>query len=209
MITPWSSGASIGSASRAALRVLAHGVDLAEASADPEQIATIGRVYVDALERHRLTPTEVREGDAFEKLLAELGRPTAGASNTADAYRATFGPAVAKLAAYMGRPLMPWQRLRGRRGARGRRGRPVLLQARDRHRAPPVGQDDPVSVPSWIAPGVDVPRARVWFTQQSAKDAVDWLMNEHWPLLSAARLRGQACAVWPARSMSGGTARPG
>jgi phage terminase large subunit-like protein len=29
-----------------------------------------------------------------------------------------------------------------------------------------------------------VPRGRVWFTMQSAKDAVDWLTNEFWPLLS-------------------------
>ena len=29
-----------------------------------------------------------------------------------------------------------------------------------------------------------VPRGRVWFTQQSGKDAVDWLINEHWPLLA-------------------------
>lgn len=29
-----------------------------------------------------------------------------------------------------------------------------------------------------------IPRARVWFTQQSGKDAVDWLINEHWPLLA-------------------------
>src|SRR5215471_415319 len=27
-------------------------------------------------------------------------------------------------------------------------------------------------------------RARVWFTMQSQKDAVDWLVNEHWPLLA-------------------------
>jgi hypothetical protein len=30
-----------------------------------------------------------------------------------------------------------------------------------------------------------VPRARCWFTQQSGKHAVDWLINEHWPLLAA------------------------
>jgi len=29
-----------------------------------------------------------------------------------------------------------------------------------------------------------VPRARCWFTQQSGKHAVDWLINEHWPLLA-------------------------
>jgi hypothetical protein len=28
------------------------------------------------------------------------------------------------------------------------------------------------------------PRGRVWFTQQSGKHAVDWLINEHWPLLA-------------------------
>jgi phage terminase large subunit-like protein len=28
------------------------------------------------------------------------------------------------------------------------------------------------------------PRARVWFTMQSGKDAVDWLINEHWPVLA-------------------------
>jgi hypothetical protein len=29
-----------------------------------------------------------------------------------------------------------------------------------------------------------VPGARCWFTQQSGKHAVDWLINEHWPLLA-------------------------
>ena len=29
-----------------------------------------------------------------------------------------------------------------------------------------------------------IPRGRVWFTQQTQKDAVDWLINEHWPLLA-------------------------
>lgn len=28
------------------------------------------------------------------------------------------------------------------------------------------------------------PRARVWFTMQSGKDAVDWLINEHWPIVA-------------------------
>jgi hypothetical protein len=31
--------------------------------------------------------------------------------------------------------------------------------------------------------GLLVKRARVWFTMQTGKDAVDWLVNEHWPLL--------------------------
>jgi hypothetical protein len=29
-----------------------------------------------------------------------------------------------------------------------------------------------------------IPRARVWFTMQSGKDAVDWLLNEHWPIVA-------------------------
>jgi hypothetical protein len=52
---------------------------------------------------------------------------------------------------------------------------------------------------------------RVWFTQQSQKDAVDWLLNEHWPMLSpfhaVARLRraaGSEHVGWP----SGGLVRP-
>jgi hypothetical protein len=32
--------------------------------------------------------------------------------------------------------------------------------------------------------GLILPKARVWFTFQSQKDAVDWLTNEYWPLLS-------------------------
>jgi phage terminase large subunit-like protein len=29
-----------------------------------------------------------------------------------------------------------------------------------------------------------IPNARAWFTMQTQKDAVDWLTNEHWPLLA-------------------------
>ena len=29
-----------------------------------------------------------------------------------------------------------------------------------------------------------IPNGRVWFTMQTQKDAVDWLINEHWPLLA-------------------------
>ena len=57
-----------------------------------------------------------------------------------------------------------------------------------------------------------VPRARVWFTMQTAKDAVDWLTNEHWPLLgpfgnyaSLRRMAGSEHVRW--RS-SGGLVRP-
>jgi hypothetical protein len=52
---------------------------------------------------------------------------------------------------------------------------------------------------------------RVWFTFQSQKDAVDWLLNEHWPILApfhgVCRLRraaGSEHVLWP----SGGLVRP-
>jgi hypothetical protein len=56
------------------------------------------------------------------------------------------------------------------------------------------------------------PRARVWFTMQTAKDAVDWLTNEHWPLLgpygnavSIRRMAGSEHVKW---RTSGGLVRP-
>jgi hypothetical protein len=57
-----------------------------------------------------------------------------------------------------------------------------------------------------------IPRARVWFTMQSAKDAVDWLINEHWPLVAPfgahvalRRMAGSEHIRWRA---SGGLIRP-
>lgn len=56
------------------------------------------------------------------------------------------------------------------------------------------------------------PRGRVWFTMQTAKDAVDWLTNEHWPLLgpfgnlaSIRRMAGSEHIRW---RTSGGLVRP-
>jgi hypothetical protein len=55
------------------------------------------------------------------------------------------------------------------------------------------------------------PRGRVWFTQQSGKDAVDWLLNEHLPMLAGLaqfvhvrRAAGSEHIRWP----SGGMVRP-
>jgi hypothetical protein len=56
------------------------------------------------------------------------------------------------------------------------------------------------------------PRARVWFTMQTAKDAVDWLTNEHWPLLgpfgNATALRRMAGSEHVRWNSSGGLVRP-
>jgi phage terminase large subunit-like protein len=56
------------------------------------------------------------------------------------------------------------------------------------------------------------PKARVWFTMQTGKDAVDWLINEHWPQLSPlgdlVHLRRQAGSEHVRWNMSGGLLRP-
>jgi hypothetical protein len=57
-----------------------------------------------------------------------------------------------------------------------------------------------------------IPRGRVWFTMQSAKDAVDWLTNEFWPLLSPlggeVRLRRMAGSENVRWARSAGLIRP-
>jgi hypothetical protein len=59
---------------------------------------------------------------------------------------------------------------------------------------------------------ITLPRARCWFTAQSGRDAVDWFLNEHEPLLARLggvyrfrRANGSEAVRWPA---SGGMVRP-
>lgn len=73
----------IGAAARAALRVQAHAVDLAEASGDAGAISTATHVYLELRHAEGLRPVDVQPADTFAALLAELGRPGAGASDTA------------------------------------------------------------------------------------------------------------------------------
>ena len=57
-----------------------------------------------------------------------------------------------------------------------------------------------------------IPRGRIWFTMQSAKDAVDWLTNEFWPVLSPlgaeVRLRRMAGSENVRWQRSAGLIRP-
>lgn len=110
--------------------------------------------------------------------------------------RLTFGGAAGRLAAAIGRPLMPWQQY-------------VLDVALE------IDEDGRfvyslvlVTVPRQSGKtttfgvvldhrAIVTPAARCWFTMQTAKDAVDWLTNEHWPLLSPF---GDACSL---RRMAG------
>jgi hypothetical protein len=72
-------------AARAALRAQAHAVDMAEAAKDPETLSTASRVYLELRHAEGLgPPAPVAEVDAFDRLLAELGRTPAGPRNTPD-----------------------------------------------------------------------------------------------------------------------------
>lgn len=57
-----------------------------------------------------------------------------------------------------------------------------------------------------------IPNARAWFTMQTQKDAVDWLTNEHWPLLAqfgdAVQLRRMAGSEHIRWNPSNGLIRP-
>jgi hypothetical protein len=70
-------------AARSALRALAHGLDLAETSGDPDLIATAGRAYFDALTTNGLTTSGSRPVDAFDQLMADISRAGSGASDPA------------------------------------------------------------------------------------------------------------------------------
>ena len=118
---------------------------------------------------------------------------------------------MGRLSEAMGRPFMPWQQ----------HVVDVALEVDDAGRF--VYSLVVVTVPrqsgkSTMAGAVmdhravATPRGRVWFTMQTQKDAVDWLTNEHWPLLapfgnlcSLRRMAGSEHVKW---RTSGGLVRP-
>jgi hypothetical protein len=69
---------------RAALRVQAHAVDLAEVVGDPDLISRANATYLDLRQAAGLTSAGVKPVDAFDQLLAELAQPAAGVSNPPD-----------------------------------------------------------------------------------------------------------------------------
>jgi hypothetical protein len=72
-------------AARAALRAQARAIDVAEAKADPDAVSTANRVYLEMRHAEGLGPPIAEsEGDVFERLLADLGRPTADPSDRPD-----------------------------------------------------------------------------------------------------------------------------
>ena len=118
---------------------------------------------------------------------------------------------MGKLAAAMGKPFMPWQQYTADVGLEvdddGRfcyklvvatvprqSGKTTFFGAVLDHRA------------------LTTPKARCWYTMQTQKDAVDWLTNEHWPLLApfgdAVHLRRMAGSEHIRWRPSGGLVRP-
>jgi hypothetical protein len=118
---------------------------------------------------------------------------------------------VARLAAAMGRPLMPWQRQVADTAlevdAAGHFVYPLVVVTVPRQ----SGKTVTYSVVGQHR-ALTMPRARVWFCMQTGEDARDWFLNEHLPLmtpfdaqLQVRRSNGSEHTRW---RYSGGTFRP-
>jgi hypothetical protein len=76
--------ADIRKTERAALRVQAHAVDLAEASGDPEIMTHANDGYLRLRAAAGLTTGGAKPVDAFDEILASLARPAADAGHVPD-----------------------------------------------------------------------------------------------------------------------------
>lgn len=118
---------------------------------------------------------------------------------------------MAALSEAMGKPLMPWQRYVADVGLEldddGKFAYSLVLVTVPRQSGKTTLFGGVMSQRALVTPS-----ARVWFTMQTAKDAVDWLTNEHWPLLSkfgnAAALRRMAGSEHVKWRQSEGLVRP-
>jgi len=115
------------------------------------------------------------------------------------------------MAAALGRPFMPWQSYVA----------DVALEVDERGRFVYKAVD--ITVPRQSGKttldgaamshrALVIPAGRCWFTMQSGKDAVDWLLNEFWPLLAPlgaeVKLRRMAGSEHIQWRRSGGLIRP-
>jgi len=114
---------------------------------------------------------------------------------------------VANLARLVGRPLMPWQRhvadVALEVGPDGRFAYRTVIVTVPR-------QSGKTTVFGMVMEqrALRTTRGRVWFTQQSGKDAVDWLLNEHVPMMAplaalftVRRAAGSVHIRWPTGSL--------
>jgi hypothetical protein len=70
-------------AERAALRAQARAVDVAEVKRDSDGVTRANAVYLQLRAAAGLSAKGERQGDAWDKVLAEAMRPTPGTSDTA------------------------------------------------------------------------------------------------------------------------------
>lgn len=108
-------------------------------------------------------------------------RPLWGTPRTPD--RPTYGPAVARLAEKLGRPMMPHQRyisdVAGEVLPDGRMAYPIVVLLMPRR-----GGKTATLLPTYLQRCAAIPRARCWYTAQTGGDAGDTLRQEWVELLN-------------------------
>lgn len=115
----------------------------------------------------------------------------------------TYAPRVASLARKMGRPLLPWQRQTLDVALEYDPATGVLVHGDVVALAPRQAGKTTLLAPLLHHTALARPNARVYFTAQTGKDAHDWFINEHLPMLEpfaayikASRSAGQASVRW-------------
>src|SRR5215831_12606126 len=124
--------------------------------------------------------------------------------------RLTFGPAVGALARFFGLPLMGWQQYVADVGLEVNADGLFVYKIVD---IAVPRQSGKTTLFGFVMDhrALTVRLGRVWFTMQNAKDAVDWLLNEHVPVIEGVgaeatfrRAQGSEAIRW---KRSGGTVR--
>lgn len=115
----------------------------------------------------------------------------------------TYGGRVAKMAGAMGRPFMPWQRQVCDVALEYDPHTRILRHPDVTCLVPRQAGKTTLTAPLMHTVALIRSSARVWFTAQTGKDAHDWFINEHLPLLApfegrfkASRSQGQAAVKW-------------
>lgn len=103
--------------------------------------------------------------------------------------RPTYGPAVAGVAAQLGRPLMPWQRMVADVSGEvdpdtGRMAYPLVVLVVPRRAGKTV-----LTLATLLQRGLTRPQARVWYTAQTGGDASKTLRDEWLPLIDGSPFR--------------------
>src|SRR5215471_14835245 len=104
--------------------------------------------------------------------------------------RLTFGPAVGALARFFGHPLMGWQQYVADVALEVNEAGLLVYKVVD---VAVPRQSGKTTLFGFVMDhrALTVHNGRVWFTMQNAKDAVDWLLNEHVPVVEGVGAEAQ------------------